>query len=84
MVRVPPTKIEKSRQTVFLFIFVFLVGGFYSSFLVWKRKEEAWFLGISYLISWIVFFIIWQRDPGYLKPDLSLSFLDMVTKLSPN
>lgn len=86
----PLKKLEKNHRAVTMYLF-FILASFFM-FYLYKFSDCKFSLmpamrNITYLlfsISMVSFIMCWLKDPGYIKADPNINFMDIIEQFDPN
>lgn len=89
MIKTPLKKVERTRVTVILYLFLMLLSYFFVVYYFHYHSDRlnkyfVYSIHFSFILSYALFFFSWLRDPGYLKKDESIDFFDIVDKFDAN
>jgi hypothetical protein len=89
MIKTPLKKIGRNKTTVSLYLTLMILSYCFVQFYFYYHTDKIdkffiYSIHTSFIVSTILFFCAWLRDPGYLKKDESINFFDIIEKFDPN
>ena len=91
MLKTPLKKVEQTYKTVIMYIVLMAISYMVINYFFLLSPELFHFpriivhsTHVSFLLSFVLFMILWLTDPGYLYQDSTINFYEIVEQFDPN